>query len=223
VIKHVDQPDGPFGHTRYLADHIPGATYVELPGADSLYWACDTDAVLDEIERFVTGLRGSVDDNRILATILFVDIVDSTGLAVRLGDRRWRELLELHAGGIDRCLDQFRGRRVKDTGDGCMATFDGPARAIRCACAIRDAAQPLGIQIRAGLHTGEIEARGQDIGGIAVHTAARVARLASPNAVVVTRTVVDLVAGAGIEFEDQGERELKGVPGHWRLFQVGAH
>ena len=210
------------GHARYLSEHIAGARYVELPGDDHFFWVGDTGAIIDEVEEFLTGHRSAHEPDRVLSTMVFTDIVDSTRRAADLGDRRWRGLLDEHDAMIHRQLERFRGRQIKSTGDGVFATFDGPARAIHCAGAMRDGARQLGLEIRAGLHTGECEIRGHDLGGIAVHVGARVAGLAGPGEVLVSRTVVDLVAGSGIEFTDRGERELKGVPGTWQLFAVDA-
>jgi class 3 adenylate cyclase len=210
----------PPGHSRYLADHIPGAKYVELPGIDTLMWAGDQEATVAEIQEFITGARPVPEPDRVLATVLFTDIVRSTDLAAELGDHRWRGVLAEHDRIVRRQLDRFRGREVKTTGDGFLATFDGPARAIRCAGAIRDGVRALEIEVRAGLHTGEIEVIGGDVGGIAVHIGARVAALAGADQVLVSSTVKDLVAGSGIEFEDRGTHSLKGVPGEWRLFAV---
>jgi class 3 adenylate cyclase len=207
-------------HATYLAEHIAGAKFVEVPGEDNLMFVGDTDAVVDEIEEFLTGTRHAPETDRVLATVLFTDIVGSTEHAAELGDRRWRELLDSHDRTVRRQLDRFRGHEVKTAGDGFLATFDGPGRAIQCACTIRDAVKALGIEVRAGLHTGEVERRGQDLGGIGVHIAARVSAAAAPGEVLVSRTVVDLVAGSGIEFDDRGEHELKGVPDTWRLFAV---
>jgi class 3 adenylate cyclase/esterase/lipase len=208
---------------RYLAQHIPGAKYVELPGNDHLLQAFDQDVLdllLDEIEEFITGARHGPDPDRVLATVLFTDIVGSTEKAAQLGDRRWRDLLEQHNDIAHRELAHFRGREVKSTGDGVLATFDGPGRGVRCARAICDSVRALGIELRAGLHTGECELLGDDVGGIAVHIAARVAAQAGPGEVLVSSTVKDLVAGSGIEFEDRGTPPLKGVPGEWRLYAV---
>ncbi len=210
------------GHGRYLADHIPGATYLELPGEDHLFFVSDSESVLGEIEEFLTGHRSTAEPERALATVLFTDVVNSTQRAAGLGDQRWRDLLERHDKVVDHQLERHRGRLVKSTGDGVLATFDGPARAIRYATALRDALRSLDLEIRAGLHTGEVELRGDDLAGIAVHLTARVEALAQPGEVLVSRTVVDLVAGSGIEFVDRGEHELKGVPGSWRLFAVKA-
>jgi class 3 adenylate cyclase/pimeloyl-ACP methyl ester carboxylesterase len=208
-------------HGRYLAEHISGARFVPLDGVNlSLFAGATTD--LDHVERFLTGLVGSGDADRPLATILFTDIVDSTGHAATLGDRRWHNLLDSHDSVARTLIEQHRGRVVKLTGDGVLASFDGPGRAIRCACAIRDALAPLGIEIRAGLHTGEIETRGDDIAGIAVHIAERVCAAATPGEVLVSETVPRLVTGSGIDFTDRGEHELKGVPQSWHLFAVRA-
>src|SRR5262249_2296452 len=204
----------------YVADRIEGARYVELPGEALFFFVGDTAPLLDAIEEFVTGRISSHDVDRVLATVLFTDIVRSTDQVARMGDRRWSELLVTHDGLTRAELDRFRGREITTTGDGFLAVFDGPGRAVRCACAIRDAVRAIGIQMRVGLHTGEIEEHGDDIGGIAVHIAARVGALAEGNEVLVSRTVVDLVAGSGIEFDDRGEHDLKGVPGAWHLFAV---
>jgi class 3 adenylate cyclase len=208
-------------HGRYLAEHIPDATYRELDGDDHVFFAGDTDALVDEIEEFLTGVRPPVKTNRVLATVLFTDIVGSSERASQLGDERWRTLLDAHDAVVRSQLDRFQGREVNTTGDGFVATFDGPARAVRCAVEIASALRPLGLEIRAGVHTGEIELRGDDIGGVSVHITQRVQSAASPGEVLVSRTVTDLVAGSGINFEDRGEQELKGIPGSWKLFAVG--
>jgi class 3 adenylate cyclase len=207
-------------HGRWLAEHLPDARLVELPGDDHPPWFGDSEAVLGEIEEFLTGSRKAVEPDRVLATVLFTDIVDSTGTAAELGDRRWRETLEAHSEATREALADFDGREIKSTGDGFLATFDGPARGIRCAQAIVSAARPLGIRVRAGLHTGECELIGDDIGGIAVHIAARICSLADADEVLVSRTVRDLVAGSGIELADRGRHELKGVPGEWDTLAV---
>jgi len=207
-------------HGRYIAEHISGATFVELEGDDHIFFIGDADGALDQIELFLTGQLAARAPDRMLATVLFTDIVDSTGQAARLGDRRWTELLDAHDQLVTIHLDRYRGRKVNPTGDGMLATFDGPARAIRCAIDIRDSVRDLGLQIRAGLHVGEVEQRDADLGGIAVHIGARVQAHAQPDEVLVSRTVVDLVAGSGIIFDDRGEHDLKGVPGPWRLFAV---
>jgi class 3 adenylate cyclase len=219
LCRSGDQQAGP-DHARYLAEHIPGAKLVELPGADNLMYVGDTEPLLAEVEVFLTGTRHAPETDRVLATVLFTDIVASTEQASRLGDRQWRALLDEHNSLARRILEKFSGRLVKTTGDGLLATFDGPARAIRCGCAVREEVKQLGLEIRVGLHTGEVELGRDDIGGVAVHIAARVVALAGPGEVLVSRTVTDLVAGSGIEFQDRGEHELKGVPGMWRLYAV---
>jgi class 3 adenylate cyclase len=210
----------PVDWDRYVAQRIPGARYVELPGTDHWPWFGDSDAVLDEVQEFLTGVRPAPEPDRVLATVLFTDIVGSTQRAAELGDRRWHDLLDSYYALARRELGRFRGREVKTTGDGFLATFDGPARGIRCACAVSDAAEQLGLPIRAGLHTGECEVMGEDVGGIAVHIGARVAAEAAAGEVLVSSTVKDLVAGSGIGFEDRGPHRLKGVPEEWRLFAV---
>jgi class 3 adenylate cyclase len=206
-------------HSRYLAKHIPGARYLEIDSADHVPWASDTDFA-GEIEEFLTGTRHVSPRDRLLATVLFSDIVGSTEQASALGDRSWGERLEQHDRAIDRQLARFGGHLVKRTGDGVLATFDGPARAVRCAVAIRDAVRQLGLEVRLGLHAGEIENRDDDVAGIAVHIAQRVQSLARPGEVLVSRTVVDLVVGSDLQFGDRGEYEVRGVPGTWRLFAV---
>jgi class 3 adenylate cyclase len=206
---------------RYLADRIPGAKFVEIDGADHLFFTGDADALLDEVEEFLTGVRPQPAVERVLATVLFTDIVDSTKRAVELGDQRWKELLGRHDAQVRRQLARFQGCEVNTTGDGFLARFDGPARAIRCAMAIRDVMRSLGLEVRAGVHTGEVELRdGGDISGIAVHIAARVAAAAGAGEVFVSRIVVDLVAGSGLGFAARGEHVLKGVTGEWGLFAV---
>ncbi len=207
-----------FGH--YLAARIPDARFVELPGVDNLWWVDPGDALIGEIEEFLTGVRSVPPSERVLATVLFTDIVSSTTLAARLGDRRWRDVLEAHTMAVRSQVERFRGRVVKSTGDGVLATFDGPGRAIRCAQSIEQSGTDQGFEIRAGLHTGEIEIMGDDVGGIAVHIAARVVAHARGNEVLVSSSIPPLVVGSGIEFSDQGEHDLKGVPGLWRLFAV---
>ena len=206
---------------RYVASQIPGARFVELPGEDHLNYVGDLDAVADEIQEFLTGARAEPEADRVLATVLFTDIVESTRRASELGDHRWRQTLDVHDEIASGLVDRHGGRMVKSTGDGLLATFDGPARAIRCALQLRDEARSLGIEIRSGVHTGEVEIRGHDVGGIAVHIAARVAGSAQANEVLVSRTVVDLVAGSGMVFADRGSHALKGVPEEWRLFAAG--
>jgi len=210
------------GGARWMARQIPGAKYVELPGNDHIPWFGDQDAILDEIEEFLTGIRRGPEPDRRLATVLFTDIVGSTERAAALGDRRWRELLEAHHAAIRRELDRYRGREVDTAGDGFLAIFDGPARAVRCAASAAAAVHGMGLQIRAGVHTGEVEVMGAGVGGIAVHIGARVAALAQPGEVLVSSTVKDLVAGSGIEFEDRGSHVLRGVPGEWRLYAARA-
>lgn len=205
---------------RYLAEHIRGARYVELAGVDHVPYFEHADVVLGELQEFLTGSRPAPETERVLATILFTDIVSSTPRNVELGDRRWRELLDEHESGVRREIEQWKGRLVKSTGDGVLAVFDGPARAVRCGATIRDDASRLGIELRVGLHTGEIELRGADIVGVAVNIAERVCSLAGPADVLVSRTVVDLVAGSGLAFDDRGEHELKGVPGRQPLYAV---
>jgi pimeloyl-ACP methyl ester carboxylesterase len=206
--------------SRYVGQRIPGAKVVELPGNEHMPWLGDQDGPLDEIEEFLTGVRPHPALDRVLATVLFTDIVGSTQLAADLGDRRWRELLENHNTLVRSELGRFRGRELSTAGDGFLATFDGPARAIACAASIRDQVRRLGLEIRAGLHTGELELAGSEIRGIAVHTGARVAGIAGSGEVLVSSTVKDLVAGSGLEFADRGMHELKGVPGEWRLYAV---
>ncbi len=204
----------------YLAEHIPGAKLILLDGEDHLPWVGDQDAVLDEIEEGLTGIRRGPELHRVLATILFTDIVDSTKRAAELGDSRWKQLLQTHDQLVRTELARFRGVEVKTTGDGFLATFDGPARAVGCARAITDVVRSLGIEIRAGCHTGEIEHVAGDVAGIAVHIGARVAALAGASEVLVSSTVKDLVVGSGLSFEDRGSYELKGVPDRWHLYAV---
>ena len=205
---------------RHLADNISAATYVEVPGGDIFCCTQGEQEILDRVQQFLTGQVASHDSDRVLATVLFTDIVDSTRRAGDVGDRRWKELLDAHDDLIREQIEGFGGRVVKTTGDGVLATFDSPGRAIRCGLGLHDRLHSIGIDVRAGLHTGEVELRGEDVGGIAVHLAARVAALASAGELLVSRTVTDLVSGSGIEFEDRGEHALKGVPGEWRLFAV---
>jgi len=206
--------------SEWMAAQIPGARYVELPGSDHFPWTGDTEAFIAEVEEFVTGARHVAEPERVLATVLFTDIVGSTDQASAVGDRAWRETLDQHDTVVASVLERHRGRAVKSTGDGVLATFDGPGRAIRCALELHTALAPIGVKIRAGLHTGEVEVRGDDVGGIAVHIAARVETAAAPGEVLVSRTVSDLVVGSGIAFDDRGVHTLKGVPGEWQLFAV---
>ena len=193
---------------------------MELPGNDYLPWAGQPEALLDEIEEFLTGARPVPDAERVLATVLFTDIVGSTERAAELGDQRWKQLLALHDERARTEIERHRGRFVHTTGDGLLATFDGPARAVRCALAIGETVRPLGLEIRAGCHTGEVELADADVQGLAVHIGTRVAAAAHPSEVMVSQTVKDLVAGSGLAFEDAGEHELKGVPDRWHLYRV---
>ena len=221
VMHRTDDSFIQVEHSRYIASRIPGARYVELEGEENMFSLGDVEAVMGEIEEFLTGTRHDHEPDRMLATVLFTDICDSTRRAAEMGDRGWRFLLERHDALFRQALERHRGREVKRTGDGFLATFDGPARAIRCAASVAEAMGTLGLQIRAGLHTGELEVMDGDVGGLAVHIASRVMSHAEPNEVLVSGTVKDLVVGSGIDFENRGERELRGVPGEWRLFAVG--
>ena len=207
-------------HGRYLAEHIPTAKYVELPGRDHHYFFGDADALLDEVQEFLTGVRAPTDPDRVLATILFTDVVSSTGRTAQLGDRQWRDVLAGLDALLHRQVERFRGTLVKGTGDGALAMFDGPARAIQCAHSINESVRSLDIEVRSGLHTGELELLDDDVGGFAVNLAARVVEQAAPGEVLVSRTVVDLVKGSGLAFEDRGLHALKGVPGEWGLYSV---
>jgi pimeloyl-ACP methyl ester carboxylesterase len=222
VLHRRDDRVVPARQGRYLAEHIPGARYVELDDADHLAMVGDQDALLDEVEEFLVGSRRAREPERTLATVLFTDIVGSTERAAELGDRRWRDLLERHDALVRRQLDLHRGREVKTMGDGFLATFDGPARAIRCACAIRDQLSGIGIEVRAGIHTGEVELIGDDVGGMAVNIGARIGALADGGEVRVSSTVKELVVGSGLKFAERGAHTLKGAPGEWRLFAVKA-
>jgi class 3 adenylate cyclase len=207
-------------HSRYLAEHIPGARYVELEPGETLFSLGAVDAVFGEVEEFLTGTRQRREPDRMLATVLFTDICGSTERAAELGDARWRRLLEEHDAIVRRALERHRGKEIKRTGDGFLATFDGPARAIRCATSIAEMVRSLGLEVRSGLHTGECEVMDGDVGGLAVHIGSRVMHSADPGEVLVSGTVKDLVVGSGIEFAERGSHELKGVPGEWRLFAV---
>jgi class 3 adenylate cyclase/pimeloyl-ACP methyl ester carboxylesterase len=220
VVHHTDDQIIPPVMGKYIADHISGAEYVELPGRNVYHFVEPWHDSFQVIAEFLTGEQADVADDRVLATVLFTDIVDSTRKAAEMGDRDWHALLDAHDAVVRSQLTRFRGREVSTSGDGFLAMFDGPQRAIRCAMAIRDAVRSLGIQVRAGLHTGECEVRGDDIGGIAVHIGARVSALAGPNDVLVSSTLRDLVIGSGLEFEGRGAHELKGVPGDWHLFAI---
>ncbi len=220
VMHRTGDRDVPMEGGRDVADRIAGARFVELPGIDSFPWAGDQEPLLAETEAFVTGARATERTDRVLATVLFTDIVGSTEKAAQLGDARWKELLADHDERAKAEIDRFRGNYVNSTGDGLLATFDGPARAVRCAEAIVEAVGPLGLEIRAGCHTGEVELHGDSVRGIAVHVGARVASLAGPSEVLVSSTVKDLVAGSGLTFEDAGDHELKGVPDPWHLYRV---
>jgi class 3 adenylate cyclase len=222
VLHRRHDPLVNIGNGRWLAEHLPDARLVELPGEDHSPWYQDAGITIGEIQEFLTGTRGSVEPERTLATVLFTDIVESTGTAAELGDERWREVLERHHRTVREAVGRFGGREVKSIGDGFMAVFDGPARAIRCARTIVDSSEEAGIRVRAGVHTGECEVMGDDIGGIAVHIAARVSALAGPSEVLVSRTVKDLVAGSGIDFTDRGTHTLKGVPDSWQLYAAGS-
>ncbi|WP_123027451.1 adenylate/guanylate cyclase domain-containing protein [Mycolicibacterium stellerae] len=220
VLQHADDPFVTPAMGKYVADHISGAKYAELPGRNMWHFVEPWRESFQEIAQFLTGEQADVADDRLLATVLFTDIVDSTRRAAEMGDRDWHALLDAHDAVVRAQLVRFRGREVNTSGDGFLAMFDGPQRAIRCAMAIRDAVQALGIEVRAGLHTGECEVRGDDIGGIAVHIGARVSAFAGANDVLVSSTLRDLVIGSGLEFEDRGAHQLKGVPGSWHLFAV---
>ncbi|MGC1853098.1 MAG: adenylate/guanylate cyclase domain-containing protein [Solirubrobacterales bacterium] len=220
VLHRADDRIVPVRQAHFLAERIADARYVELGGADHLAWTGDQDSLLDEVEEFLTGSRRAHEPERALATVLFTDIVDSTEIAARLGDRRWRDLLERHDAIVRRQLAVHRGHEVKTMGDGFLATFDGPARAIRCATAIAAALREIGLEIRAGIHTGEVELIGEDVGGMAVNIGARIGALAEPEEVLVSSTVRELVVGSGLDFSERGTHTLKGAPDQWRLFAV---
>jgi class 3 adenylate cyclase len=219
ILHREDAVLTPVGHGRYLAEHIAGSRYVELPGADSLHWTGDAGAILDEIEEFVTGARG-FDTERVLTTIVFTDVVGSTQRAAELGDLRWHDLLDNHDRIVRHELERFRGREVNTAGDGFVATFTSPSVAIDCADAIVEAVRSLGIDVRVGMHAGEVEVRGADIAGMAVHIGARVAALAGPGEVLVSSTVREIVTGSRRTFTERGEHDLKGVPGRWRVYAL---
>jgi class 3 adenylate cyclase len=220
VMNRVGDRDVKVEEARYIARRIPGARLVELPGADHTLWVGDVEPLLGEIEEFITGVRRAPDPDRVLATVLFTDIVGSTEQAATIGDRAWNELLERHHALVRSELGRFRGREIDTAGDGFLATFDGPARAVRCAAASVQAVRELGLELRAGVHTGEVEVAGEKVRGLAVHIGSRVAGLAGAGEVLVSSTVKDLVAGSGIEFSERGRHELKGVPGEWHVFAV---
>jgi len=222
VLQHADDEISPAVHGRYFAANVPGAKYVEYPGRNMyLFVEPDWRRCVDEISEFLTGTQAvAEDDDRVLATVLFTDIVDSTSRAASMGDRDWRALLDAHDAVVRAQLARFRGREVSTAGDSFFATFDGPQRAIRCAVQIREALRPLGIDVRAGLHTGECEVRGDDVAGLAVHIGARVSSLAGAGDILVSGTLRDLVVGSGLQFDDRGSHQLKGVPGEWRLFAL---
>lgn len=218
ILHRVDEKVIDVEHARYLARHIPGARLIELPGVDHIFWIGDGDAILDEVELFLTGRRQAAEPERVLATVQFTDIVQSTERAAALGDRKWRDVLERFQSMVRETLREHRGREIDTAGDGFLAAFDGPARAIRCAAAVRERARAQGIDLRAGIHTGECEIIGDKLGGIAVHTGSRVASKAEPGEILVSQTVKDLVAGSGLQFAERGVHSLKGVPGEWRLY-----
>src|SRR5262245_6264298 len=220
LLHRTDDDAANVEASRYMAERIPGARFVELPGADHLPFLGDADTVLDLTQEFLTGTMPTHEPDRVLATIMFTDIVDSTVRAAELGDRRWKETVEAHNDAIRRSLSLNRGREVRFTGDGFLATFDGPARAVRCADQIRREVASLGLDLRIGLHTGEFEIQGSDLGGIAVHIAARVMAEAGAGEIVCSRTVKDLTEGSGLVYQDLGERALRGVPDPWRLYRV---
>lgn len=218
ILHREDDPVVHPAQGRFLAERIPGSRFITLPGSDHLAWTGDQDALLDEIEEFLTGSRHAHKPERAPATVLFTDIVSSTETAARVGDRRWRELLERHDAIVRRQLAVHRGREVKTMGDGFLATFDGPGRAIRCASALSEAVHEIELEVRAGIHTGEVELIGDDVGGMAVNIGARIGALAAPGEVLVSSTVRELVVGSGLEFAERGSHTLKGAPGEWRLF-----
>jgi class 3 adenylate cyclase len=220
VLHRAGDRDAKVEEGRWIAGRIPHARFVELPGEDHIPWVGDADGVVDLVEEFVTGAPPRRPDDRQLATLLFTDLVRSTETAVRIGDRAWRDLLDRHHADVRRQLRRFRGRELDSAGDGFLASFDGPARAIQAAMAIRDGAERDGLQLRAGIHTGEVQRQGTKFAGIAVHVGARVAATAGPGEILVSRTVRDLVAGSGLALADRGVFDLKGVPEPWQLYAV---
>jgi len=220
MLHRLGDRDTTADEGRWIAAQVPGARFVELSGEDHLPWVGDQDSLLDKVQEFLTGTTRVAEADRVLTTLLFTDIVASTERANKLGDRAWSALVDQHHGLVRAELTRFRGREIDTAGDGFLATFDGPARAVRCACAVVDAVRGLGIEVRAGVHTGECELVGDDVRGITVHTGARIAALAGPSEVLVSATVTGLVAGSGLLFADRGEHALKGVPGMWRIFLV---
>jgi class 3 adenylate cyclase len=220
VLHRVDNQSVRIDHARHLAANIPDAELIELGGADHPYWAGDVGVLTGEIERFLTGSIRPVPVDRRLATVLFTDLVDSTPQLEQRGDSHWRAVLERHDRAVRHQIERFGGRLVKTTGDGVVAVFDAPSRAVRCACAIRDAARALDLSMRVGVHTGEIEYQDHDIAGIAVHIAARVVAIAGPGEILATSTVRDLAAGSMVHFRDRGPHTLKGVSSSWQLFSV---
>jgi class 3 adenylate cyclase len=220
ILHRTGDLDSNIEEGRYIAARIPDAKFLELPGPDHLPWVGDQGEVVDEIEEFLTGIRPASEPDRVLATVLFTDIVGSTERAASLGDKAWGDVLEQHDASVRRELTHFRGQEISTSGDGFFATFDGPARAVRCAVAIRDRLRESGLEVRAGVHTGECERMGDNIGGLAVHIGSRIAGLAGAGEVLASSTVKDLVAGSGIVFEDRGTHPLKGIPGEWRVFRV---
>jgi class 3 adenylate cyclase len=220
VLHEVGDVPAPVQGGRYVADHIPGARFVELPGDTHLFFLADRDELIDEVQEFLTGVRWRPKRDRVLATIVFTDVVQSTERVVEVGDERWAELLEHHHAVVRDQLERFDGHEVDTAGDGFFASFDGPARAVRCACAIRDEVRRLGIDIRAGVHTGECQIIDQKLGGLAVHIGARVAQRAGAGEVLTSSAVKDLVAGSGLSFADRGAHQLKGIPEQWQLFAV---
>ena len=218
VLNRVGDRMVPLALGSYLAAHIEGARHVEIPGTDHFWWTENSGQIIDQIEEFLTGTRSAPGANRVLASVLFTDIVDSTRRAAELGDEEWGLLLDRHDSLAERQVERHGGRLIKSTGDGILATFDGPARSVRCAQAISNGAQVLGLQVRAGVHTGEVELRGDDVAGLGVNIASRIEALAQPGEVLVSRTVTDIVVGSGLDFDDRGNHQLRGVPGQWQLF-----